>query len=39
MNPKKMLIWGVVIVVILVVGRWAWMKYGNAGAAPTAPTA
>jgi hypothetical protein len=32
----------IVIILVVVVGRWAWKKYGNAGggtAAPIAPTA
>jgi hypothetical protein len=39
MNAKKIIIWVVVIGVIILVGRWAWMKYGNANAGPVAPAA
>lgn len=41
MNWKRGLMWGAIIIVVLVVGRWAWAKYGKpsggAGPVPASP--
>ena len=32
MDAKKLATWAVVIILVVVMGRWAWKKYGGAKA-------